>query len=472
MCALALCAVTSAIALACDAKRIPNTSDANKGVFYRLALANIDHVQETCNAATDMFTCEHVFETGVFGTQHVSSKDVLQALGQGAQGPGSNYKQDATEGELHPHNAKDTPSGLANVVNLAGREVTTSTPGTQARRALKSAFSTATEQENAPFYLGFLQQEERSSCERGGGPQHACLGTDVFRVSHSGKGVTIYFVGEDVSRVPAEMEPRISSDKFVGERISAHHEFCEDWQGTHMASLAAGAHHGVAKEAVIVPVAVKPGCRIEGPILDLLRGLQWVIDRRRERADSPAVLVMSTKFAVSQQDTVALSILEDLVRVLTNDLQVTVVAAGGANAIDAAHFSPGRMHEVITVGGLEVYKEVSMGEVISTVWLASNYGNSIDLWAPAAYIDAAYPLDSNSTATYSGVPQAAALVAGVAASLLHYNPQLTPEDVKRELRIRSSENLMIMTRPRNTQNVLQIPTDWANVYMDASQYDM
>lgn len=449
---------TAATVLACRAVSVPGAADAN-GVFFRVPPATVGDINQMCNNAANLFKCKNVFETGMFGTQIGSDQAVLKFLGSGSQGPGLNHLQDATEGELHPHKGVQTPNGLANIVNLAGREVGVSV---SASRRMKSLTTAAIAQMGAPYYLTFLQQEERLSCKFGGGPQHACPDESVFRLSHSGKGVTLYAVGEDVSTRASDVKARVSLDKFVGERLSNHHEFCEDWQGTHTASLAAGVTHGVAKGATIVPVAVKPGCRVQGTVLDLLKGLQWV--HRRKTPNSPAVVFISTKYAVDQPDTVALDILEDLVRVLTYDLGATIVAASGANAIDATNFSPGRMQEVITVGGLEVYNEISMRTTISTVWLDSNYGDAIDIWAPAAYIDAAFPLTPDSTATYSGVPQATALVAGVAASLLEYIPNLRPEDVRRELRIRSSENLMIMTRPRNVQNVLQIPSDWATLY--------
>jgi subtilisin family serine protease len=445
------------VCMVCERAAVADTGGA--GEYYRIPNASgRDEMQAMCDS-TRAFVCKEVFETGVFGTPS-DTFDKSSAFGASAEGPGLEFLQDLTEGSIHPHSVLDTPHGLASVTNLAGREIGAG-DRKRFRRLAQFGDGTSHEQKDAPFYLTFLQEEERGKCRRTELPNHACLADDVFRISHSGEGVLIYELGEDVQADHIDFGGRVSKEKFVGTRIGARREFCEDWQGTHVASLAAGATHGVAKAATIVPVAVKPGCRIAGSVLDMLRGLQWTIEHRRRNPDKPAVMFTSTKVAVDGLDQVAIDILEDLVRVLVYDFGTIVVATSGANALDASRFTPGRMHEVITVGGLEVYKEISLQENVATTWLNSNYGEPIDIWSPAAFIDAAFPVSNNGTSTYSGVPQASALVAGVIASMLSYSSSLTPDDVKRQLRIRSSENLMIMTRPRNIRSVLQIPSDWS-----------
>lgn len=399
------------------------------------------------------FECTDIFESGVFGVGTFS--DVIRStFGEHAEGPGEFILQDLTEGSIHPHSIESAPYGLASVSNLAGREIR--------QRRLADMQRPIVQQNSAPYYLTILQDTERSLCRSQDVPETLCLGLEDFKLSHGGANVEVYSVGEDIDVEHDDLRGRVSSDKYVGRRIGEHREFCEDWQGTHVASLAVGHVHGVAKLATVIPVAVKPGCRLPGSALDLAKGLQWAIERRRRTPDTPAVMFLSTKLAVTQGDRVAIDIVEDLVRVIVNELSMTIIATAGANAEDATMFTPGRMDEVITVGGLEVYHEISLRSNVVTTWSASNYGSAIDIWSPASFIDAASPSPSanNATATFSGVPQASAIVAGVVASMLEYSPHFTPHEVKSQLRLWSSETMMVMTRPRNKRNVLQVPTDW------------
>ena len=274
----------------------------------------------------------------------------------------------------------------------------------------------------------------------------------------SGSGVTVYALGEDIDPSSVDfLGGRISSVKFVSRTISECPQVCECWQGTHVASLTGGTLHGVAKLVTQIPVVVKPGCRLAGSTLMLVRGLQWIIDHRRSLGEDagPAVVVTSTKVAIDRTDRVAIDLTEDLFRAIIN-MNVTVVATAGANAADSSKFSPGRMRECLTVAGLDVFSDASKGKLTSQPWMNSNYGADVDVWAPAAYITASSS-DAGDTLTFSGVPQASGIVAGVIATMLESDPDMTPDQVREAIVASASEVLMVGGRPRTVSNVLQMP---------------
>ena len=121
---------------------------------------------------------------------------------------------------------------------------------------------------------------------------------------------------------------------------------------------------------------------------------------------------------------------------------------------DACQYSPGRMKRVVTVAGLELV-QVS-GSTLAKPWEQSNYGSCTDIWAPGAWIESAFAPGRTSTQVYSGNPQAAALVAGVAAIILSKDPGATPAEVANTLFAWSSESLLMYNRPKTTRRVLQV----------------
>lgn len=86
---------------------------------------------------------------------------------------------------------------------------------------------------------------------------------------------------------------------------------------------------------------------------------------------------------------------------------LAVVAAGNSNA-DASTASPARSPEAITVGNIQSNDARSS---------SSNYGPSVDIWAPGTGVLSSYYTSDTATATSSGTSMAAPHVAGLVSYL-------------------------------------------------------
>lgn len=91
------------------------------------------------------------------------------------------------------------------------------------------------------------------------------------------------------------------------------------------------------------------------------------------------------------------------------------------------------MDEVITVGALEVFvSDGDTGGYAVRQWERSNVGECVDVWAPGALIQSGFAPGVDSTAVYSGTPQAVAIAGGVVATM-HADPALAPWGVRDRL---------------------------------------
>jgi len=115
----------------------------------------------------------------------------------------------------------------------------------------------------------------------------------------------------------------------------------------------------------------------------------------------------------------------------------TVVVAAGNEAEDAAGFTPASCNNVITVAASDFN-----GRLVGRY---SNFGKKVDILAPGGDIeqhasrdgfpDGVLSLVNNGYEYYNGTSMAAPHVSGVAALLLAQNKDLTPRQVRDELRL-------------------------------------
>jgi subtilisin family serine protease len=229
---------------------------------------------------------------------------------------------------------------------------------------------------------------------------------------NGGNGVTVYVVDTGIYR---------SNSQFAGVAVATGYDFVNgdadtsdcDGQGTGVASLIAGTTFGAAKGVTLVPLRVLD-CTGGGFESDLLASLDYILANRVP--GTPAIVDIGLGADV-------LSDLDTAVQAVIN-AGITVVVAADFKDVDACFSSPGRVPNAITVAA----STSANTEATGTSW-----GSCIDLYAPGDFVSIADIIGTTSTTTGSGTAYSAALVAGVAAQILHANPTWTPAQVSAEL---------------------------------------
>ncbi|KPI16439.1 Aqualysin 1 [Actinobacteria bacterium OV450] len=254
----------------------------------------------------------------------------------------------------------------------------------------------------------------------------------------AGQGVTAYIVDSGVRVTHQDFGGRASYgyDAIDGDYIS------DDGfgHGTHVAATVAGATYGVAKKAKIVAVRVLDNAG-SGTTSSVIAGLDWVT----QHAAKPAVVNMSlTAPANSPLDTA-----------VGNSIAAGItyaVAAGNYNA-DTAGYSPARVSQAITVGATSNTDERAS---------YSNYGSSVDLFAPGSAITSAWIGSDTATNTISGTSMATPHVAGAAAVYLADHPAATPAQVASVLTSAATAKAVINPGTSTTDKLLYIGARFEN----------
>ncbi|MEV5342769.1 S8 family peptidase [Streptomyces sp. NPDC052676] len=221
----------------------------------------------------------------------------------------------------------------------------------------------------------------------------------------AGTGVTAYVIDTGV---------RITHSQLTGRAFNGYDAVDGDTtaqdgngHGTHVATTIAGSTYGVAKKARIVAVRVLNNSG-SGTTAGVIAGIDWVTKNH----SGPSVANMSLGGGVS-------TTLDTAVRNSIASGVTYAVAAGNSNA-NASSFSPARVAEAITVGA-----------TTSTDARASysNYGSTLDIFAPGSSITAGWHTSDTATNTISGTSMATPHVAGAAAVYLANHTSATPAQV-------------------------------------------
>ncbi|MFF4212736.1 S8 family peptidase [Streptomyces sp. NPDC001796] len=225
----------------------------------------------------------------------------------------------------------------------------------------------------------------------------------------AGAGVTAYVIDTGI---------RISHQDFGG-RASYGWDFVDNdataqdgnGHGTHVAGTVAGATYGVAKQAEVVAVRVLDD-NGAGTTAQVIAGIDWVTKHARK----PAVANLSLGgYANAQLDAAVRNSIAS---------GVTYAVAAGNDGLAAGLYSPARVDQAITVGASD-RKDARAS--------FSNWGPSLDLFAPGVAITSDSNASDTGTATLSGTSMAAPHVAGAAALYLARHPKATPAQVSQAL---------------------------------------
>ncbi|MFE7842789.1 S8 family peptidase [Streptomyces sp. NPDC057474] len=225
----------------------------------------------------------------------------------------------------------------------------------------------------------------------------------------AGRGATVYVIDTGIRITHKEFGGRAANGwDFVQNDRTAQDG---NGHGTHVAGTVAGTTYGVAKKARVVAVRVLDDAG-GGTTAQVIAGIDWVT----KHAKKPAVANMSLGGHGNAQ-------LDAAVR---NSIAsgVTYTVAAGNDGLAAGLYSPARVKQAITVGATDK-KDVRAD--------FSNWGPSLDLFAPGASITSASHKSNTGKVTSSGTSMASPHAAGAAALFLADHPRATPADVSRAL---------------------------------------
>ncbi|MFE2139711.1 S8 family peptidase, partial [Streptomyces sp. NPDC059466] len=225
----------------------------------------------------------------------------------------------------------------------------------------------------------------------------------------AGAGVTVYVIDTGVRITHRDFGGRARYGwDFVGNDRTAGDG---NGHGTHVAATVAGTAYGVAKKARIVSVRVLDDDG-SGTTAQVIAGIDWVT----RHAHRPAVANLSLGGKANAQ-------LDAAVR---NSIAsgVTYAVAAGNGGQPANLYSPARVAQALTVGAVD-RTDTRAG--------FSDYGPSLDLFAPGVAITSASYRSDTGRATLSGTSMASPHVAGAAALYLAGHRRATPAQVARAL---------------------------------------
>lgn len=202
--------------------------------------------------------------------------------------------------------------------------------------------------------------------------------------------------------------------------------------GTHCAGTAVSGPYGVAKSANVIAVKVLSDSG-NGSWSDIISGLNWVANAA---GNSGRPSIASLSFGGEYVDSVNSAATNLVLSGVT-----TVVAANNYNQ-DVADYSPASCPDVISVGSTTINDAKAP---------YSNYGASLNIWAPGAGIISTW--NDGGTKSLSGTSMATPHVAGLAACLLTQDSSLTPSSLSAAITLLSLKNVLSGI-PSGTTNAL------------------
>ncbi len=242
-------------------------------------------------------------------------------------------------------------------------------------------------------------------------------GNNQYSYKYTGKGVHVYVLDSGINYEHNDFIGRID-DGYNHENNTTRSSDCLD-HGTFVSGIIAGTKYGVAKQAIIHPVKVFPGCTGRNYSSDTIAGLNWVIKHHKK----PAVMNLSLSGGISIKNVI------DSDKFTKYNIPVVVAAANKSR--DACKVSPASSSYAITVAA-------STKDDVKADY--SNYGSCVDVFAPGSFVTSAYINGVNSKASGSGTSFAAPYVTGVVAKYLEKYPNATAQQVSDFIISNSTKN--------------------------------
>ena len=232
---------------------------------------------------------------------------------------------------------------------------------------------------------------------------------------NNGEGVNAYVIDTGILPTHYEFHQRAFAiyDALEGEGNGID---CNG-HGSHVAGIIGGQTFGVAKKVRLFGVRVL-NCQGTGTWSDVIDGVNFVTWHRSQPGQQGVPSVANMSLGGERHRAV-----DAAVRNSIRAQVVYVVAAGNGNA-DVSTYSPAGVTEAITVGATN--RSDSRAEF-------SNFGLTLDLFAPGVSIPSAWIGGDLMIATASGTSMASPHVAGVVAQFLQTNRSASPAAVRSAL---------------------------------------
>ncbi|TFK16836.1 subtilisin-like protein [Coprinopsis marcescibilis] len=279
--------------------------------------------------------------------------------------------------------------------------------------------------------------------------------TYTYDDSAAGQGVDIYMITGGVYLNHNEYKGRATF------AINTHRptqveniERGDDSVGTSSAGSAIGNRFGVAKKANVISIipyytirnSWSPGNGKN--VNDMVKAIDYVANQVPITKRPSIAYFQGVEYGTSQ---VIDQATENLIK-----LGVHVVIAAGdytIDVLDSPGISPAHLSSVITVGSVDIHDNYHP---------TSNYGSSVDIWAPGISIWTAGPVGWSESqpvpdriGSYSGTPRAASFVAGIIAYRISKDGNLPPAAMKaRLLELSLKDVIQDLPEGSNSNNLL------------------
>ena len=233
-----------------------------------------------------------------------------------------------------------------------------------------------------------------------------------------------------------------------------------DGHGTHLASLIKGVEHqfrGIAPDATLIDI--KAFDRLgEADFLDVIRGVQWVIQHRHELN----IRVLNISISASPELAYWLDPVNQALTAAWHAGITVVVAAGNSGPEYGSVTSPANNPWLLTVGAIDTGAIASKADdrvaPFSAVGPTSSRHIKPDLVVPGTFLAGVLPptstrstsdltMDEQGLWVASGTSQAAAVTSGLIALLIEHDPSLTNHDIKCLLTSSADQGLLENGQP-------------------------